>query len=120
VEELSVRIGPRSVLDYGSIEATRRYIVTVLKGLGYDPVLQTYDYRGRPFSNVIVTIPGTGKREETVLVGAHYDTVDGTPGADDNASGVAVLIELCRLLKGATPVRTLKMVFFVLEEPPAP
>ena len=118
VEELSVRIGPRSVLDYSKIEATRRYIAAELGGLGYDPVLQTYDYRGKPFSNVIVTIPGKAKRDETILVGAHYDTVDGTPGADDNASGVAVLLEICRLLKGFAPVRTLKMVFFVLEEPP--
>jgi len=119
VEELSILIGPRSVLDYSNIEATRQYIFATLRALGYDPVLQTYDYRGRPFSNVIISIPGTGKREETVLIGAHYDTVDGTPGADDNASGVAVLLEICRILKGSSPGRTLKMVFFVLEEPPA-
>ena len=118
VEELSVRIGPRSVLDYANIEAAQRYIVAALKEHGHDPALQTYDYRGRPYSNVIVTIPGTAKKDETILVGAHYDTVDGTPGADDNASGVAVLLEICRRLKGFAPARTLKMVFFVLEEPP--
>jgi len=118
VEELSVRIGPRSVRDYRNIEAARRYIVAALEALGYNPALQTYDYLGKPYSNVIVTIPGTAKKGETVLVGAHYDTVDGTPGADDNASAVAVLLEMGRMLKGFAPARTLKLVFFVLEEPP--
>ncbi|MCG2741498.1 MAG: M28 family peptidase [Syntrophaceae bacterium] len=52
------------------------------------------------------------------MIGAHYDTVAGTPGADDNASAVAILLEMCRLLKGYSPERTLKLVFFTLEEPP--
>jgi hypothetical protein len=118
VEVLSERIGPRSILDYENIEAARRYLAAALQALGCEPVLQTYEYRGRPYSNLIVTIPGTDKKDETVLVGAHYDTVVGTPGADDNASGVAVLLELCRLLRDSKPLRTLKLVFFVLEEPP--
>ena len=118
VEALSVRIGPRSVEDYRNIEAAKGYIMDELRTLGYEPVLQTYDYRGRPFSNIIAVVPGTTRRGETVLIGAHYDTVEGTPGADDNASAVAVLLELARLFKDARPGRTLKMVFFTLEEPP--
>jgi Zn-dependent M28 family amino/carboxypeptidase len=118
VDALSVRIGPRSVLDDQNIESARRYIDAELRTLGYEPVLQSYDYRGRKYGNVIVTIPGQKMPRETILVGAHYDTVDGTPGADDNASGVAALLELCRMLKDSAPARTLKMVFFTLEEPP--
>ena len=118
VEALSVRIGARSVEDYRNLEAARRYIMGALRQIGYTPELQTYDWRGRAYSNVIATRPGTTKRDETVLIGAHYDTVEGTPGADDNASGAAVLLELARSFRDASPGRTLKMVFFTLEEPP--
>jgi Zn-dependent M28 family amino/carboxypeptidase len=55
---------------------------------------------------------------EIVLVGAHYDTVPGSPGADDNASGVATLIELARALRETRPARTVRLVAFVNEEPP--
>jgi len=70
------------------------------------------------YGNVIATIDGKKTPGETVVVGAHYDTVTGTPGADDNASGVAVLLELSRLLRESRPDRTLRLVFFCLEEPP--
>jgi Zn-dependent M28 family amino/carboxypeptidase len=52
------------------------------------------------------------------VVGAHYDTVPGSPGADDNASGVAALLELARLLRGCRRARTIRLVAFVNEEPP--
>ena len=55
---------------------------------------------------------------ETIIIGAHYDTILDTPGADDNASGVAVLLEMCRALHNDSPGKTIKLVFFTLEEPP--
>jgi Zn-dependent M28 family amino/carboxypeptidase len=55
---------------------------------------------------------------EVILVGAHYDTAPGTPGANDNGSGVALLLEMGRLLKEARPARTLRLVAFANEEPP--
>jgi Zn-dependent M28 family amino/carboxypeptidase len=118
VEHLSVKIGSRSVFEYEKLEDTRRYIVSVLEALGYVPRLQTYEYDGKIFGNVIVTIPGTARAGEIILFGAHYDTVRGTPGADDNASAVAVLLELCRAIKDASFDRTVTCVFFTLEEPP--
>ena len=118
VEHLSVTIGSRSVFEYDKIEATKRYIVSCLKTFGYIPTLQNYDYEGKTFSNIIVSIPGVKYPDETVIIGAHYDTVYGTPGADDNASAVAVLLEVCRALKSISPGRTLKLIFFFLEEPP--
>jgi hypothetical protein len=118
VEHLSVTIGSRSLYEYDKIEDTKRYIVSCLKTFGYIPTLQNYDYEGKTFSNIIVSIPGVQYPDEAVIVGAHYDSVYGTPGADDNASAVAVLLEMCRALKSVSPGRTLKLIFFFLEEPP--
>jgi Zn-dependent M28 family amino/carboxypeptidase len=119
VKALSAEIGSRSVYEYDRLNAAKNYIITSLTAMGHKPELQTYTYEGKPFSNIIVTIPGKDRLGEVVLVGAHYDTYAGTPGADDNASAVAMLLELCRFLKDDQQVRTLKFVFFTLEEPPA-
>jgi Zn-dependent M28 family amino/carboxypeptidase len=118
VEHLSVNIGSRSVYEYDKIEDTKHYIFSCLKNFVYTPTLQNHDYEGKTYSNIIVSIPGIQYPHETVIVGAHYDTVYGTPGADDNASAVAVLLEMCRALKSFSPGRTLKLIFFFLEEPP--
>jgi len=118
VRHLSVRIGSRSFYEYGKLEETKAYIRSTLEEMGYRPEMQDYEYEGRLFSNIIVTIGGSGTSGETVIVGAHYDTVPGTPGADDNASAVAVLLEMCRSLRREAPSRTLKLIFFTLEEPP--
>src|SRR5579864_7209340 len=67
---------------------------------------------------LIAEIPGGTKANEIVVIGAHYDTVYDCPGADDNSSGVAALLELARLLKGSHPARTVRFVAFVNEEPP--
>ncbi|MFA5182998.1 MAG: M28 family peptidase [Syntrophales bacterium] len=119
VEKLSVHIGPRSIYDYYQLAAAKDYISRELRIMGHDPLLQDFTNQERVFTNIIVTIPGIAHPEETVLVGAHYDTVAETPGADDNASAVATLLEICRLLKDYRPQRTVKLVFFTLEEPPA-
>jgi Zn-dependent M28 family amino/carboxypeptidase len=68
--------------------------------------------------NLEVTLPGTERGSEIIVVGAHYDTVRGSPGADDNASGVATLIEIARTLRPLALRRTVRLVAFVNEEPP--
>ncbi|HYA14177.1 MAG TPA: M28 family peptidase [Syntrophales bacterium] len=118
VEHLSVHIGSRSIYEYDKIIATKDYIVSSLKDFGCEPALQTFIYNGREYSNIIVSVTGSKSSTETVIIGAHYDTVYGTPGADDNASAVAVLLEICRISKNFSPARTLKLIFFVIEEPP--
>lgn len=118
VEQLAVTIGSRSVFEYDRLTAARGYILSCLRGMGYSPARQDFSYEGRTFSNIVVSLRGKTRPGDVVLIGAHYDTVAGTPGADDNASGVAVLLEMCRLLKDYTPGITLKLVFFALEEPP--
>jgi Zn-dependent M28 family amino/carboxypeptidase len=118
VYQLSEVIGSRSVFEYEKINASKDYIETFLEDLGLEYILQSFQYRERTFSNIIVTLEGQKEPGEIFIIGAHYDTVFGTPGADDNASAVAVLLELCRLLKDYQPSKTLKLIFFVLEEPP--
>lgn len=118
VEELTVKIGSRSVFEYDKLTAAKEYILSSLQGMGYTPTVQDFSYQERVFSNVIVALPGKTHPEDVVVIGAHYDTVAGSPGADDNASAVAALLEMCRLLKDYSPQRTLKLVFFTLEEPP--
>jgi len=118
VEELTVKIGSRSVFEYDKLTAAKEYILSSLRQMGCTPAVQDFTYQERVFSNIIVALPGKTHPEDVVVIGAHYDTVAGTPGADDNASAVATLLEMCRLLKDFSPERTLKLVFFTLEEPP--
>jgi hypothetical protein len=68
------------------------------------------------FRNHIVDLPGTDLAHEVLILGAHYDAVPESPGADDNASGVAALIEAGRALKDAPRRRTIRLIFFTLEE----
>ena len=118
VRYLTTDVGSRSVGEYEKIEMARHYIQSILTDMGCTFALQRFEYNGKLFSNVIAAVPGERKPDETVIFGAHYDTVYGTPGADDNASSVAVLLEMCRALKDHASGRTVKLIFFVLEEPP--
>ncbi len=118
VENLSVRIGSRNFYEYDKLTEAENYIKKVLADTGCPYSLQSYEYQGKIFKNIIVTLSGQGGDDGSVIIGAHYDTALGTPGADDNASAVAVLLELCRLLRDHRPLRTLRFVFFTLEEPP--
>ncbi len=119
VEYLSEKIGSRSVFEYDRLTAAKEYILSCLASMGYIPSVQDFSYQGRIFSNIILSIPGKSRAGDIVVFGAHYDTVIGTPGADDNASAVAILLEMCRHLRDYVPERTLRLVFFTLEEPPA-
>ncbi len=118
VEYLSEAVGSRSIREPHKIALARDYIFKTLNSYGLSPELQDYSVGGNVFSNIVVTLPGKGKPEEIIVVGAHYDTVSGSPGADDNASAVAMLLESARLIKDDVLERTTKLVFFTLEEPP--
>ncbi len=85
---------------------------------GYEVARQSYSINEEPVANLVAELPGGRRRDEIVLLGAHYDTVPGTPGADDNASAVAVLIEVARIMRGMKPARTVRFVSFACEEPP--
>ena len=86
--------------------------------MGYANTRECYDALGDEATNLIVEQPGAKRPNDIVLLGAHYDTVSTTPGADDNASAVAVLLEVSRLLHAHTGRRTARYVAFACEEPP--
>ena len=118
VKFLSQAIGSRSYSEPDKLDLARDYILDALEMYGYSPSLQTYPVGSHYYSNIIVLLPGADNNNEVIIVGAHYDTVFGTPGADDNASAVAMLLETARLMAGQRLDRTVKLVFFTLEEPP--
>lgn len=73
-------------------------------------------HQGQTHQNLILNFPGTTHAEALVIVGAHYDAVPGSPGADDNATGVAVLLELARAIAQHPPRHPIQLVAFDLEE----
>lgn len=119
VRELAGRIGERNSVNYEALEEAASYIEHELGALGYTVASQRWtSVEGQEFRNVEVTIPGRTPAPGTVVVGAHYDSNRGTPGADDNASGVAAVLELARLLRSDRPARTIRLVAFANEEVP--
>ncbi|MBM4351719.1 MAG: M28 family peptidase, partial [Deltaproteobacteria bacterium] len=113
---LSVKIGERHLWKEGSLEGTVDYIESAFASYGYSVQRQTYACYGKNVSNLIVE--KKGEDEGTVVIGAHYDTVPGTPGADDNGSAVAGLLELARLHQNIPSRKTFLFVAFANEEPP--
>ncbi|MFC1611867.1 M28 family peptidase [Myxococcota bacterium] len=101
-----------------SLDHAAALIEESLSDAGYDVARQVFEVRDIPCANLVVEITGSAKPDEIVVVGAHYDSVSTTPGADDNASGVAVLLALARALADQPLERTLKLVAFANEEPP--
>ena len=118
VQMLAGEIGERNVYRPAALDAAARYIESEWVAAGYAVNRQTYIAQGVECANLEIVLPGQRWPDESIVVGAHYDTVEGSPGADDNASAVAALIEIARLLHAHAPARTLKLVAFVNEEPP--
>ena len=118
VDRLAGLIGPRFLQKPKSIQATIGYIEGQWAKMDCTCSRECYDALGNLATNLIVEQPGTKRADEIILLGAHYDTVYSTPGADDNASAVAVLLEVSRLLRGHPSKRTIRYVAFACEEPP--
>src|SRR4029079_13439484 len=90
----------------------RAYLRDQLRAMGYEVVEQPFDVSIRPALNLEVVLTGSRPNLPELVVGAHYDTaMGGTPGADDNASAVAALLEVARALAGKKPRRPLQLVF---------
>lgn len=116
VQVLAARIGERNHANPANLRQAAEYIEQTFREAGFSPLEHTVPTEDKVHRNIEVIIPGAD--EKVVVVGAHYDTALGTPGADDNGSGVAVLLELARLLRHAEPRHTLRLVAFVNEELP--
>jgi hypothetical protein len=120
---LTVEIGERSVRVPVNLKRTAEYIRGFYEGIGAEARLEPYGYQDFEVANVVAEVrfrPDPGKR---ILIGAHYDSVAGTVGADDNASAVAVQLETARQMLALKKSQDLDLsvvfVTFALEEPPA-
>ncbi len=116
VKMLAGQIGERNLQRYAELTAAAEFIERSFIQAGCTPQRVSYEVRGRACHNIEVEIRGT--RPEVFVVGAHYDSVTGCPGANDNGSGVAASLALARRFAGKTPGQTLRFVAFVNEEPP--
>jgi Zn-dependent M28 family amino/carboxypeptidase len=118
VTQLATHIGPRNVQRPHALQQAAQYIKERLKGYGYIPSVQEYVVDNVPSENIIAEIKGQKYPDKIIVIGAHYDTVINSPGANDNGTGVAALLALAQSFKQRTVDRTLRFVFFVNEEPP--
>ena len=115
---LSHDIGERSYKKYENLIAAVGFIENTLSEFGFPVEQQEYQAKGESFINLHAEIKGNKYPEEIVLIGAHYDSFSGSPGANDNASGVAGVLALARLLSKLEFPRTIRFAFFANEEPP--
>jgi hypothetical protein len=118
VEQLASDIGERNVFRPTSLQAAASYVEHEWEHQGYAVERLAYDVSGVRCLNLEITRSGGARDREILLIGAHYDTVTGSPGANDNASGVSALVEISRLFASIEPALTVRFVAFVNEEPP--
>ena len=130
VDALAGVIGERNLVRHpGALEAAARYVEDALRSFGLSPEAQTFRAAGQPVRNIEAAIAGSRRPGKVWVLGAHYDSAPGTPGADDNASAVAALLEVTRLLavgssasspssSSRPPRDTVRFVAFANEEPP--
>lgn len=117
---LASSIGERNVFEREGLVAAETFLTRSLTDAGYRVAKQEFHVELEQIrcANLEVEIPGSSLPSEIIIVGAHYDSVDGSPGGNDNGSGVAAVLELARDLASIKPARTIRFVFFVNEEPP--
>ena len=99
-----------------ALAETEAFVALALEEAGLRVERQPFGFKGREFHNVVGVLEGTDRLRPIVVVGAHFDSVAGSPGADDNASGVAALLELARWLGRGRFAATVHFVGFNLEE----
>jgi Zn-dependent M28 family amino/carboxypeptidase len=118
VTSLAEEIGERHVFNSEALRRAAAYIEAGWGAQGYGVERLEYDVSGVRCANLIATREGSTRRNEILLLGAHYDSVVGSPGANDNASGVAALLEISRMFQTLESELTVRFVAFVNEEPP--
>jgi hypothetical protein len=125
VQKLAGEIGERNMWHYAALNAAADFIEDSFSRAGLRARRDSYETRGQPCHNIEAEIPGN--RPEVIVIGAHYDSVFGSPGANDNGSGAAAVLALAKRFAASeteqhrprrTPNKTLRFVAFVNEEPP--
>ena len=114
-------IGPRAPSQGDGLERAEAYVRAELQAAGLEVAEQAYDWQDGRVANLIATVAGSAQDPSRpyYVVGAHYDSIAASPGADDNASAVAVLIELARKVAAAGAPVPVRFVAFTMEELPA-
>lgn len=123
VRTMAEGIGERNMHTPGSMEQTAGWIEERLKEIGYNTKRHCHEiggfwYSGQTADNLIAELKGSKRSDKIVIIGAHYDSVSGSPGANDNASAVAVLLALAEWFADRPQPGTLRFVAFANEEPP--
>ena len=118
IHVLATEIGGRTQDDLPGLRASEAYVTKAWREMGYEVHAQPYLVDDVEVRNLVVEVAGTNKKDEVLVIGAHYDTAFGNPGANDNGSGVAALLEISREFAHKPSQRTIRFVAFVNEEPP--
>ena len=118
VHALAGEIGERNLFHYDRLVQAAEYIRLTLTDARYEVRGQTFEVEGKVCENIEAVLPGTDRPDEILVIGAHYDSVKGSPGANDNATGVAAMLALARVFAGTPFSRTVRFVAFANEEPP--
>ena len=125
VQKLAGEIGERNMWHYPQLNAAADFIEDSFSRAGLRTRRDSYEVRGQPCHNIEAEFPGN--RPEIIVIGAHYDSVFGSPGSNDNGTGVAAVLALAKRFAAReaavspprrTPNKTLRFVAFVNEEPP--
>jgi hypothetical protein len=103
--------------NYNSLRERGIFIEETLRSFDLEVEKQAVSFHGRTYHNIVATMHGKDREKEWILLGAHYDAAWGSPGADDNASGAAALLESANVLSVHRPNRTVQFIAFTLEEP---
>lgn len=118
VRVLSVDIGERNLEHPKALESAAKMIEASLQSSGLEVTREPYEAEKQTVANLEAVKKGGALETEIVVVGAHYDSVFGSPGGDDNGSGVAALLAIAHTLASEHFARTIRFVAFVNEEPP--
>jgi hypothetical protein len=118
VETLALQIGERNIWNPAEMRRAADYLESELERAGWTVARHAYQHQGETWHTIEAEIRGSENPDEIVLVGAHYDSVLTSPGANDNGSGCAALLAIARHFAGKPGERTLRLVFFANEEPP--
>lgn len=115
----SISIPRHGWYNYEVLSSVANFVEEKFREYGYVVEINEFSYNGKEYKNIIATLKGINSNKDWLLIGAHYDSAIGSPGADDNASGIAVMLEVARIIRKSPIAERIKFVAFTLEEPQA-